>query len=592
MRGLRGLWSVPPPAPRRPVQAVQGLLLVLVLAFCATTLPGVRSDPRFHVLLDGWLQGSAYVVAAVLLLMRPLLHPHLRLIWSLGAAGLVARALAFVWFLAVVRNEHPPPYPSLSDAGWLGMCVLLLVALVLMARLTSRRLTRSVVLDGVVGATATAATALALLDSTLVRLTADGTPRAALLTNALYPALDVALLVLVVEVLLIYAWAPPPAIWVCGLGVAGFAVTDTVYLYELAHGTFHPGKPVAALSLVATAVIALAGWMPPRRLVDRRHSYVPGVVVPGALTALCFGLLLWSGISPLPVASVVLAAVGAAAGLLRIMTSYGDLRALTHPADLPAPLREELERAVAERQLELHYQPLVSLVDGQVAGLEALVRWRHPQRGLLLPDQFLDDLDRADLLPALTAAVLELAADQLVQWREAGHDTTVSVNLTVRDLLDPDFPTRVEALLTARALPGSALVLELTEHLLLADAQLARDVVGRLLAYGVKVQVDDYGTGYSTLGYLRDLPELGALKLDKSFVTHLDRDERSAVIVSSTLRLARSLGVEVVAEGVESEAVRDRLAAYGCTLAQGYLFGRPCPAAEVSFAPVPGAVPD
>jgi EAL domain-containing protein (putative c-di-GMP-specific phosphodiesterase class I) len=563
-----------------------------VLAFVVSTVPGVRDDERFHVAFDGWLQGGAYVVAAVLLGLRPLLHPHLRLIWGLAAAALTARALAFVWYLAVVRLERPMPYPSPADAGWLLMCVLLLVALSLQARLSSRQLSVALLLDGVIGAAATAAVAIALLGGTLRRLTAHGLPRGALVTNTLYPALDIALLVMVVGVLLAYSWSPPPAVWVSGLGVAGFAALDSAYLYAVAHGTWHPGSPLAALSLLSTAVIAFSGWMPPRHVAKRNPDYLPGVVVPSLLATSCVAVLVWAGLEGAPVASVVLAAVGTAAGMVRAVVAHAHLRGLLG-SDAPVdPMAEELRTAIRAGELVLHYQPLVSLVDGRVVGIEALVRWQHPARGLLPPGDFLDTVDRAGLLPELTASVLDTALAQVARWRGQGHDPVVSVNLSVRDLLDPGFPFRVEALLLSHGLPGTALVLELTEDLLLADPALGCQVIAALLERDVKVQVDDYGTGYSTLGYLRDLPDLGGLKLDRSFITHLDSEPRSAAIVASTVRLARSLGIEVIAEGVETVAVRDQLASLGCELAQGYLFACPVPAEQVSFEPVPGAVPD
>ena len=582
-------WIQAAPDHGRLVAAVQLLLLVEVVAFTVSTLPGVRSDRGFHVLLDGWLQGAGYVTTAVLLVLRPVLLHHLRAIWALAAAGLVARALAFVWFLTVVRTEHPVPYPSLSDAGWLAMCVLLLLGLLRLATLSSRALSWNLLLDAVVGATATAAVAIAALRTTVDALTAKGTPTDAAVTNVLYPALDVALLIVVLGVFLAYDWHPPRAVWVAGVGGAGFAVLDTAYLYRIVQGTWHPGTWVSGLSLVSTAAIAFSGWMPPPRPLHRRQRYLPGVLVPGLLAAVCVGVLAWAGIGDVPVASVILAAVGVAAAIARMGLSYRELGARVRlDLDVDGP---ELRVALDRGQFVLHYQPQISLVDGRVTALEALVRWQHPTRGLLLPEAFLRSIERSGSSRQLTDTVIDQALCQVAQWWEDGNRATVAVNLSVNDLLEEDFPTRLLGALTRYEVPADALVLELTEDLLLADATRGRAVLAQLLEQGVRVHIDDYGIGYSTMSYLRDLPEIAAVKLDRSFITHLDTDQRACAIVTSTIRLARSLGVELVAEGVETVAVRDLLASLGCELAQGYLFARPLPPDQVSFArvvPVPG----
>jgi diguanylate cyclase len=243
---------------------------------------------------------------------------------------------------------------------------------------------------------------------------------------------------------------------------------------------------------------------------------------------------------------------------------------------------DRLRRAV-DGELEVHYQPQVSLRTGAVVAVEALVRWRHPEDGLVGPAGFLPQVESAGLMSRLTGTVLEQAVRQCAAWRAQGTPVRVAVNLSVTDLLDVELPSQVERLLDRHGVPGAALDLELTEDLFMADPVRARTAIERLLRSGVRLQVDDYGTGYSSLGYLRDLSEISGLKLDRSFVTRLDVDPRSQAIVESTLGLARSLGLTVVAEGVESEPVRDRLAALGCELAQGLLFSGPVPAERLSF---------
>jgi diguanylate cyclase (GGDEF)-like protein len=244
---------------------------------------------------------------------------------------------------------------------------------------------------------------------------------------------------------------------------------------------------------------------------------------------------------------------------------------------------ERLRRAIRAGELVLHYQPQVSLRTGAVVGVEALVRWEHPEQGLVPPSGFLPQAESGGLMPMFTRAVLEKAISQGAVWHAQGTPVAVAVNLSVTNLLDPQFPDQVIGLLSDTRLPGQALELELTEDLFMADPPRARAAVRALLDAGVSLVIDDYGTGYSSLGYLRDLRDIRGLKLDRSFVTHMDADHRAEAIVESTVNLAHSLGMAVVAEGVETAAVRDRLAGFGCELAQGFLFSPAVPADEVTF---------
>jgi diguanylate cyclase len=239
---------------------------------------------------------------------------------------------------------------------------------------------------------------------------------------------------------------------------------------------------------------------------------------------------------------------------------------------------ERLRRAIHDGEMVVHYQPQVSLPTGAVTGVEALARWRHPDAGLVAPSGFLQQVESGGLMPLLTAVVLQEAIRQGAVWIADGRRLTIAVNLSVTNLLDPEFPDQVLDLLAGSGLTPGTLELELTEDLFMADPARARSAITRLLDAGVSLVVDDYGTGFSSLGYLRDLRDIRGLKLDRSFVTHMDGDLRAAAIVESTINLAHSLGMHVVAEGVETVAVRDRLIELGCELAQGYLFAAPAPA--------------
>jgi diguanylate cyclase len=244
---------------------------------------------------------------------------------------------------------------------------------------------------------------------------------------------------------------------------------------------------------------------------------------------------------------------------------------------------ERLRRAISGGEVVVHYQTQVSLRTGAVTGVEALARWKHPEAGLVPPSGFLHQVESGGLMPLLTAVVLQQAMRQGAEWIAQGRQLTIAVNLSVTNLLDPHFPDQVVDLLAASGLPPGTLELELTEDLFMADPVRARGAIARLLEAGVSLVVDDYGTGFSSLGYLRDLRDIRGLKLDRSFVTHLDADPRAAAIVESTINLAHSLGMHVVAEGVETGPVRDRLAELGCELAQGFYFSVPRPAEELDL---------
>ncbi len=241
---------------------------------------------------------------------------------------------------------------------------------------------------------------------------------------------------------------------------------------------------------------------------------------------------------------------------------------------------EQLRETIYARQLVLHYQPKVDSKTAAVSGVEALVRWKHPERGLLSPDVFLPLAEDAGLMRELTIAVLEQSLDQVVRWRSAGRRLSVAVNLSASSLVDLELPARVRALLAERALPASALELEITEDFLMGDRERAREILTHLRELGVRVAVDDYGTGYSSLAYLRELP-IDELKLDRSFVQPMAEDPKAAAIVRSTIALAHSLGMRLVAEGVENEITAGHLAASGCDVSQGYYFSRALPADEL-----------
>jgi diguanylate cyclase (GGDEF)-like protein len=238
----------------------------------------------------------------------------------------------------------------------------------------------------------------------------------------------------------------------------------------------------------------------------------------------------------------------------------------------------ELRRGIGEHQLTVHYQPQVDVGTGRVVGAEALVRWNHPVHGLVQPDDFIPLAEQTGLIRPMTVEVLRTALRDCRSWHAAGHALTVAVNLSVRSLLDEGLVKEVAGLLHESGLPASALELEITETTAMVDPVRSLVVLAELHALGVRLALDDYGTGHSSLSYLNQLP-VDTLKIDRSFVTAMDTSDNAATIVRSTIDLAGNLGLSVVAEGVETGESWLRLAELGCDSAQGYWLARPEPAA-------------
>jgi diguanylate cyclase (GGDEF)-like protein len=242
-------------------------------------------------------------------------------------------------------------------------------------------------------------------------------------------------------------------------------------------------------------------------------------------------------------------------------------------------LLTELRQAVELGELRLYLQPKLALDNGRVAGAEALVRWQHPQRGLVPPMQFIPFAEQTGFIRVLTMWVFEEAARQWLALVAQGMTLTLSVNLSTRDLLDQELPQKFDALLTQHRVPAEAFCLEITESAIMDDPQRALNTLNRLSALGFKLSIDDFGTGYSSLAYLKRLP-VDELKIDKSFVLSMETDADDAKIVRSTIDLAHNLGLTVVAEGVENAKAWDLLRELNCDQAQGYHMGKPMPATD------------
>ncbi|MGC9457408.1 MAG: bifunctional diguanylate cyclase/phosphodiesterase [Halothiobacillaceae bacterium] len=239
-------------------------------------------------------------------------------------------------------------------------------------------------------------------------------------------------------------------------------------------------------------------------------------------------------------------------------------------------LMGDLGQALREGQLLLHYQPKISLQDDRRTGYEALVRWQHPERGLLFPDQFIPAAEVGTLIHPLTQTVFNLALDRIGAWTAEGREETIAVNLSARNLVDRRFARQLIAQVREHGASPERLEVELTETVLMQDPDTAAQILRELADEGIRVAIDDFGTGYSSMAYLRDLP-IDALKIDRTFVGDMLENEQDEVIVRSTIALGHNLGLKVVAEGVENAGTLDRLRNMGCDLAQGYHIGRPAP---------------
>jgi diguanylate cyclase (GGDEF)-like protein len=261
-------------------------------------------------------------------------------------------------------------------------------------------------------------------------------------------------------------------------------------------------------------------------------------------------------------------------------TSNSGVRLYESELDTNNPRRltlvSELRTALQNGTIQVHVQPQAQLVSGEVVGVEALVRWEHPELGWISPDEFIPVAERSGLIGPLTSHVLDASLAACAQWRRAGHELGIAVNLSARSLHDADLVAEVERLLRRHGVPAQQLTLEVTEGSVMSDPTRALAVLHALRGLGVRLSVDDFGTGYSSLAYLQRLP-VQEVKIDRSFVIGLGQTRENTAIVRAIVDLGRALGLEVVAEGVEDADTWQLLAAMNCDLVQGWHLARPMP---------------
>ena len=252
----------------------------------------------------------------------------------------------------------------------------------------------------------------------------------------------------------------------------------------------------------------------------------------------------------------------------------------------PLAIDRALRLALRDGELCLYYQPEVDLDTGRIIAVEALMRWQHPERGLVPPGEFIPAAEESGLIVQMGEWVLREACSQLAMWLRAGTvdpDVRVAVNVSGRQLSDPQLPQTVADALAAADLDADALCLEITESAIIHDPQIALASLNAIKLQGVRVALDDFGVGFSSLSQIRELPPVDVIKIDRSFTSGLGRSSSDSAVVTAVLSLTRSLGLVAVAEGVETEEQLELLRGLGCEIGQGYHFARPMPPAELAL---------
>lgn len=294
------------------------IALLLVAAFTATTLPGIRSGPAFHDVYDGWLQGAGYVVLVAVALVRPLASRVNRTLWSLVAAGALFRGLGFVLFLGYVRLLDNPPYPSVADLAWIAADLSMLAAMWVMLRTRIRARSIDLALDAVVVGLTVAGVAVELLYRTFIRIANRPDPDEMVVTNLLYPVLDVATLVIVTGVLVRLGWRSRSTV-LLAVGIAADAIVDAVFVYQVSAGTYHPGTFLAALSLMGAAAMAFAGWVAEGEQREPEGYEFSRVAVAAALGLVAVAALVYGGLRDVPLGGILLPAAALVVGIGRAM---------------------------------------------------------------------------------------------------------------------------------------------------------------------------------------------------------------------------------------------------------------------------------
>jgi diguanylate cyclase (GGDEF)-like protein len=731
---------------RTSAAVLAGWAIVLVgLLVYGTRVGLVAAGSRFEPssFLDDWLFELLVLASGIGILARVALVPAERLAWSMIGVGALAWAAGDIYWLVAFSDKTEVPYPSIADGLYLAFYPFVYVGVVLLVRARVRRFHASQWLDGLAAALIVAAVGIAVLLPSILA-SSEGATGAAVSTNLAYPLGDLLILGLTIALAGLMGWRPGRAIGLLAAGCLTFALADTVYLFQVASGSYADGSLVDLFWPIGMVFMGLAAWQPstrvrPGRLEGWSLMVLPAAVAFGAIALLIYDHYTRTAVWAVWLASAALVVCMARAGLtfreniaqavtdtltglpnrrvfhdrveqaiqrarrqgersavmimdldrfkevndtlghhcgdllleeiarrlrgalresdtvarlggdefavllpsvpgadaaehvamelvaaisesivveglsLDTEASIGIALFPDHGADVTELLQRAdvamysakseslpfavygseqddysperlalvggLRRAIEQGELVLDYQPKVDLASGRVVGAEALVRWRHPERGLLPPSEFIPLAEHTTLIKPLTLFVLHRALEQCGRWAADGHTLSVAVNISARNLLDTEFADGVAASLERWGISADRLELELTETALMGNPVRAREVLRRLGATGVVLSIDDFGVGYTSLNQLKSLP-IRVLKIDRSFVINMSTNPADTMIVRSTIDLGHNLGLQVVAEGIENQAVHDALRKLGCDVGQGYHLGRPMPAAE------------
>lgn len=545
----------------------------LLAAYWAALLAGVDSPLVTHI---GYL--AALTIPTAVVVARAVLREQDRLAWATLAVSLVLWTLGSVWqVVGDLVGATAPPFPSVADIFWLSAYPLWFVTFALFARPWLRRVPKAVALETLaVGLGVTA-----LVSAPVLPWVTDNAAQLSTLgraVNLFYPLADCALVSVAAIGAAIAGWRGDRTWLVLFAGTLALVIGDGLWTLQASAGTWQPVMGSNAVFPLWPAFAALAAWLPVRKA---RTTFIGGGVRTHAaalVTAVTsIGVLVANEWLPVTVSSAVLA------GLSLLVTVQGTGRALADSlraswdSALERDLVDDVRDAMDNGELDLYFQPLVNVATGRVTGAEALLRWRRPDGVFIPPDTFLPAVERSDLIGPLTDWVIDRALAAASGWHRSGHSIAINVNLATANLSEADLPARVLTALRRNDFKAEHLTLEITETATIQDGRMATHVLRALRELGVELSIDDFGTGHSSLVRLAEFP-ISELKIDRSFVLGMRDSDRP--IVSTAVGLGKSLGLRVVAEGVEDRATLDALERLGCDLAQGYFISRPLPALE------------
>lgn len=512
----------------------------------------------------------------VVLIVRVVKRSDDRLAWGTLAAGVTLWNFGTYYLAFAELTALTASFPSVADLLWMSAYPLMFASFGIFAWPWLRRAPKTLALEMLaVGFGLTA-----LVTSIVVPLmtgNVGGLSFAEQALNLIYPIADCALLSVALIGAMVVGRRGGRTWILLGAGALALVGADALWALSASAGTLASAMTSSALYPLWPGFAAVAAWLPAK---PRKRGGTGGVGTNAAAVMAAIAsivLLVVNEWLPIPAASVVLAAsclLVAVHGTGRAMII--GLRAACKEAS-DRDLVDDVRDAMDSGELDVYFQPLVDVATGAVHGAEALLRWRRADGVFIPPDRFLPAVERSELIGPLTDWVLDRALAAAAGWHRSGHSLGVSVNLATRNLTEADLPGRVLTALRRNEFPAHKLTLEITETAAIEDNTMTGHVLRALRGLGVELSVDDFGTGHSSLIRLAEFP-ISEIKVDRSFVLGMHSSERP--IVATAVQLARSLGLRVVAEGVEDQLTLDALAELRCDIAQGYHISRPLPAAE------------